>query len=236
MGQTYYIRAYRRYSWEETAILFSRSPIGSLSPSLTVPGTLCISLSLLPITQLYTRDDIESPGRRSSLINGKTGRDFWYLPSTIEKDQEILNQELLINDRTVEHIFNPYYWIAVYLLIQCILPMLSLQPSVVSSFRYSLHWPYCFACELAKSILFPTALMTTLLLLPWYNTIHAVNETSADTLNQCLSVSLGCMVLYGACNAGVGQLLSTMTSVEFSNYQKERHLLAYASLVILMEV
>ena len=46
--------------------------------------------------------------------------------------------------------------------------------------------------------------------------------TYADTISQCLSISLACMVLYGACKAGIGQLLSTMTPAQFTNYQKGR--------------
>ena len=44
------------------------------------------------------------------------------------------------------------------------------------------------------------------------------------------------MVLYGACNAGIGQLLSSMTSSEFTNYQKVRRLLAVESRIMLMEI
>ena len=78
--------------------------------------------------------------------------------------------------------------------------------------------------------------MITLLLLHWYHSLHALNEISTDTIKQCLSVCLGCMVLYGACTAGIGQLLSTMTSAESTNYQKVRHLLADESRFMLMEI
>ena len=51
----------------------------------------------------------------------------------------------------------------------------------------------------------------------------------ADTMSQCLSISLACMVLYGAFKAGIGQLLSTMTPAQFTNYQKARYPTEYQS-------
>ena len=65
-------------------------------------------------------------------------------------------------------------------------------------------------------------LMISLLSSPWYYKRN-ICEATLTLFEQIFSISLGCMVLYEACDAGVGQLLSTMTPAEFTNYQKVDH-------------